>query len=80
MPSFCAQGRVRVGGYLMNNLSNGNVEKSGECCDGEVDKDGEIEDDGETDTDKTPTMQMMEMNLEISPGEKVSVTVDCQAK
>ncbi|XP_072528268.1 RNA helicase Mov10l1 isoform X2 [Salminus brasiliensis] len=85
MPSFRALGRGLVGRHglcSLPSISFGTAEETDEGHEpnSEVDKHGEIECDGEISTEETPTVLGMERNREISPGQKVSVTVGCQAK
>ncbi|KAI4905646.1 hypothetical protein NFI96_011343, partial [Prochilodus magdalenae] len=82
-PSFSAQSRGLIGRrglYLLPGVSHGTVEEHIESnkIENEVDKDGEIEDDAGP--EKTSAVIAMEWDLEIVPGEKLSVSVACHAK
>lgn len=46
----------------------------------EADIDEKVADDGGENAEKVPGLQAMEKNLKILPGEKVFITVGCQAK
>lgn len=39
-----------------------------------------VADDGEKNAEEAPRLRAIEKNLKILPGEKVSITVGCQAK
>ncbi|KAG9280877.1 RNA helicase Mov10l1 [Astyanax mexicanus] len=71
-----------IGLFSLPSTSSGTAEKIKEGCetDSEVDKHGEFECDSKKCNKETPTVLGIERNQEIAPGEKVSVTVCCQAK
>lgn len=85
IPSIRAPGRGLIAGhglYVLPNLSSVSVEEDEERHEHgtEVDIDEGVADDGEKNAEETPRLRAIERNLNILPGDKVSITVGCQAK
>ncbi|XP_060764793.1 RNA helicase Mov10l1 [Neoarius graeffei] len=85
MPFIQAPGRGLLAGhslYVLPNLSSVSVEEDEERYEHgiEVDIDEGVADDGEKNAEETPRLRSIERNLNVLPGEELSITVGCEAK
>lgn len=85
MPFIQAPGRGLLAGhslYVLPSLSSVSVEEDEERYEHgiEVDIDEGVADDGEKNAEETPRLRSIERNLNVLPGEELSITVGCEAK